>query len=100
VSASEIPPARVAHRFIEVDGVRVLYREAGPPGELPVLLPRLIEALDGDEDGGVHAAREPIKSEPAENLARAAMRHGRDVPGMRRDGADEVAERSADTGCP
>ena len=29
---------QVAHRFVAVDGVRVFYREAGPP-DAPVLLP-------------------------------------------------------------
>ena len=49
---------RVAHRFVEVDGVRVFYREAGPPGAPTMLLlhgfpsashqyRRLIDALGG-----------------------------------------------------
>jgi pimeloyl-ACP methyl ester carboxylesterase len=29
---------RVLHRFVDVDGARVFYREAGPPDALPVLL--------------------------------------------------------------
>ena len=55
----EVPNVpRVAHRFVEVDGVRVFYREAGPPGAPTMLLlhgfpsashqfRRLIDALGG-----------------------------------------------------
>ena len=56
MAVSDIP--RVAHRFVEVDGVRVFYREAGPR-EAPTMLllhgfpsashqfRRLIDALGG-----------------------------------------------------
>jgi pimeloyl-ACP methyl ester carboxylesterase len=33
------PDLTVKHRSIEVDGVRIFYREAGPPDALVVLLP-------------------------------------------------------------